>query len=63
MLLIMRITIVKKSNVNSTEKINISSMLKQKKGVHYLEGNHINYFKNAENVYKGGILKKFIING
>ena len=32
-------------------------MLKQKKGVHYLEGNHINYFKNAENVYKGGILK------
>ncbi|MBH0334927.1 excinuclease ABC subunit A, partial [Bacillus thuringiensis] len=46
-----------KSNVNSTEKINISSMLKQKKGVHYLEGNHINYFKNAENVYKGGILK------
>ncbi|MBR9672389.1 excinuclease ABC subunit A [Bacillus cereus] len=46
-----------KSNVNSTEKINISSMLKQKKGVHYLEENHINYFKNAENVYKGGILK------
>ena len=32
-------------------------MLKQKKGVHYLEENHINYFKNAENVYKGGILK------
>lgn len=56
MLLNMRITIVK-SNVNSTEKINISSMLKQKKGVHYLEENHINYFKNAENVYKGGILK------
>ena len=43
--------------MNSTEKINISSMLKQKKGVHYLEENHINYFKNAENVYKGGILK------
>ncbi|MEC3317503.1 excinuclease ABC subunit UvrA, partial [Bacillus thuringiensis] len=46
-----------KSNVNSTEKIHISSMLKQKKGVHYLEENHINYFKNAENIYKGGILK------
>lgn len=46
-----------KSNVNSREKIHIPSMLKQKKGVHYLEENHINYFKNAENVYKGGILK------
>ncbi|GAB6430702.1 hypothetical protein bcgnr5390_01240 [Bacillus luti] len=46
-----------KNSVNSTEKIHISSMLKQKQGVHYLEENHINYFKNAENIYKGGILK------
>ncbi|SES10593.1 ATP-binding cassette domain-containing protein [Psychrobacillus sp. OK032] len=35
----------------------ISSTLKQQKGIHYLEENHIDYFKNAENVYKGGILK------
>ena len=25
--------------------------------LHYLKENHIDYFKNAENVYKGGILK------
>ena len=35
----------------------ISSALKQQKGVRYLEENHIDYFKNAENIYKGGILK------
>ena len=45
--------------MNSTEKIHISSILKQKKGVHYLKENHINYFKNAENIYKGGILKVY----
>ncbi|MGW6193122.1 ATP-binding cassette domain-containing protein [Bacillus cereus] len=46
-----------KSSVNNTEQIHISSTLKRKEGVHYLKENHINYFKNAENVYKGGILK------
>ncbi|MBS4203430.1 ATP-binding cassette domain-containing protein [Lederbergia citrea] len=35
----------------------ISSTLQQQKGIHYLEENHIDYFKHAENVYKGGILK------
>ncbi|MFJ7972393.1 ATP-binding cassette domain-containing protein [Psychrobacillus sp. NPDC096389] len=35
----------------------ISSTLKEQTGIHYLEENHIDYFKNAENVYKGGILK------
>ncbi|MED4206165.1 ATP-binding cassette domain-containing protein [Neobacillus mesonae] len=35
----------------------ISSTLKVQNGIHYLEGNHIAYFKKAENVYKGGILK------
>lgn len=35
----------------------ISSTLKEQTGIHYLEENHIDYFMNAENVYKGGILK------
>ncbi|UOK58047.1 ATP-binding cassette domain-containing protein [Bacillus sp. OVS6] len=35
----------------------ISSTLKQQNSVTYLEENHIGYFKNAENIYKGGILK------
>jgi hypothetical protein len=35
----------------------ISSTLKQQKGINYLKENHIDYFKHAENVYKGGILK------
>ncbi len=35
----------------------ISSTLKPQKGISYLEDNHIAYFKNAENIYKGGILK------
>lgn len=46
-----------KRSVNNAEQIHISSTLKRKEGVHYLKENHINYFKNAENVYKGGILK------
>ena len=29
----------------------------QQNGINYLKENHIDYFKNAENVYKGGILK------
>ncbi|MCM3710148.1 ATP-binding cassette domain-containing protein [Sporosarcina luteola] len=35
----------------------ISSTLKQQKGISYLTENNIAYFKNAENIYKGGILK------
>ncbi|MFJ7736494.1 ATP-binding cassette domain-containing protein [Lysinibacillus sp. NPDC097287] len=35
----------------------ISSTLKQQNGTTYLQENHMDYFKNAENVYKGGILK------
>ncbi|MGG3467633.1 ATP-binding cassette domain-containing protein [Neobacillus pocheonensis] len=35
----------------------ISSTLKQQNGITYLKENHIDYFKNAENIYKGGILK------
>ncbi|MBP1989818.1 ATP-binding cassette domain-containing protein [Paenibacillus eucommiae] len=37
--------------------LHISSTLKQQKGIHYLQENHMDYFKKAENVYKGGILK------
>lgn len=46
-----------KRSVNRDEQIHIPSTLKHKEGIHYLKENHINYFKNAENVYKGGILK------
>lgn len=35
----------------------IKSTLKQQNGITYLEENHIDYFKKAENIYKGGILK------
>ncbi|OIK16860.1 excinuclease ABC subunit A [Bacillus sp. MUM 116] len=35
----------------------ISSTLKSQNGITYLKENHIDYYKNAENVYKGGILK------
>ena len=35
----------------------ISSTLKQQNGISYLTENHIAYFKHAENIYKGGILK------
>jgi energy-coupling factor transporter ATP-binding protein EcfA2 len=37
--------------------LQISSTLNQPNGINYLSENHIAYFKNAENVYKGGILK------
>jgi len=42
---------------NSVSSLHISSTLDSKKGINYLKENHISYFKNAENVYKGGILK------
>ncbi|MFJ8260733.1 ATP-binding cassette domain-containing protein [Rummeliibacillus sp. NPDC094406] len=37
--------------------VQIPSTINQQNGIHYLKENHIAYFKNAENVYKGGILK------
>ncbi|OOQ92279.1 ATP-binding cassette domain-containing protein [Bacillus cereus] len=46
-----------KSSVNNAEQIHISSTLNQQNGINCLEENHIDYFKNAENIYKGGILK------
>ena len=46
-----------KRSVNRDEQIHIPSTLKRKEGIHYVKENHINYFKNAENIYKGGILK------
>jgi excinuclease UvrABC ATPase subunit len=44
-------------NTNSDTPLHISSTLESKNGVNYLTENHIDYFKRAENVYKGGILK------
>ncbi|MCM3742627.1 ATP-binding cassette domain-containing protein [Sporosarcina luteola] len=35
----------------------ISSALKWQNGITYVNENHIDYFKNAENIFKGGILK------
>jgi excinuclease UvrABC ATPase subunit len=46
-----------KNSGDRVTPLHISSTLKQQKGVHYLEENHLDYFKKAENVYKGGILK------
>ena len=45
---------------NSTDRVaplQISSTINQQNGINYLKENQIAYFKNAENVYKGGILK------
>ncbi|MBC1934974.1 ATP-binding cassette domain-containing protein [Listeria grandensis] len=45
---------------NGDDKVDpspITSSLKHQEGIHYLEKDPIAYFKNAENVYKGGILK------
>lgn len=41
----------------STSDLQITSTLASKKGIHYLQDHPISYFKNAENIYKGGILK------
>ncbi|GGE57175.1 ATP-binding cassette domain-containing protein [Priestia taiwanensis] len=45
------------NDTTSVTPSHISSTLEVKKGVNYLQENHIGYFKQAENVYKGGILK------
>ncbi|MFJ7362833.1 ATP-binding cassette domain-containing protein [Peribacillus frigoritolerans] len=46
-----------KDSDDRVEPLHISSTLRSKTGIHYLQENHLDYFKNAENVYKGGILK------
>ncbi|WP_338786073.1 ATP-binding cassette domain-containing protein [Metabacillus sp. FJAT-53654] len=46
--------------MNSEDKaatLQIPSSLRSKNGIHYVKENHMSYFKHAENVYKGGILK------
>ena len=57
MLSVMMIIIVNKTRTDSVAPLQISSTLNQQNGINYLKENHIDYFKNAENVYKGGILK------
>ncbi len=44
-------------HTKSTTDLKITSTLASKKGIHYLQDNPIRYFKHAENIYKGGILK------
>ena len=46
-----------KNSEDIASPTSISSRLKDQKGIRYLEDNHIGYFKKAENIYKGGILK------
>jgi transcription elongation factor Elf1 len=46
-----------KTSADRVAPLQISSTLNEQKGINYLKENHIAYFKNAENVYKGGILK------
>lgn len=46
-----------KKGEGSAKATTISSKLQKQEGIHYLEEDPIAYFKNAENIYKGGILK------
>lgn len=46
-----------KNQEDITTPLPISSAIKLQKGIAYLKENHIDYFKQAENIYKGGILK------
>src|SRR3954451_6525054 len=46
-----------KNSADRVAPLQISSTLDSKSDINYLKENHIGYFKNAENVYKGGILK------
>ncbi|MEK4933053.1 ATP-binding cassette domain-containing protein [Bacillus sp. FSL M7-1345] len=46
-----------KNDIDKVTPLQISSTLNQQNGINYLEENYIDYFKNAENIYKGGILK------
>ncbi|MEH7012319.1 ATP-binding cassette domain-containing protein [Neobacillus niacini] len=46
-----------KNSEDNDTPLQISSTLTMQNGINYVKENHIAYFKNAENVYKGGILK------
>ncbi|WP_163099811.1 ATP-binding cassette domain-containing protein [Peribacillus alkalitolerans] len=46
-----------RNSANRVAPQHIASTLNLQKGIKYLKENHIAYFKSAENVYKGGILK------
>ncbi|ETI68771.1 ATP-binding cassette domain-containing protein [Neobacillus vireti] len=46
-----------KNREDVAAQTSISSTLKSQHGITYLKENHIDYFKHAENIYKGGILK------
>ncbi|PZX07500.1 ABC transporter family protein [Psychrobacillus insolitus] len=45
------------NSADNVAPLQISSTINQQNGINYLKENHIAYFNNAENVYKGGILK------
>ena len=45
------------NTTNGVAPLRISSTISQQTGINYLKENQINYFQNAENIYKGGILK------
>lgn len=44
-------------SIANDSSLHISSTLNEQNGVNKIKDNHIDYFKNAENIYKGGILK------
>lgn len=46
-----------KNSEDHAAPVQISSKLTLQNGIHYVEENQIATFKNAENIYKGGILK------
>lgn len=46
-----------KNRTKEVTPLHIPSALAPRNGIQYLEDNHLSYFKNAENIYKGGILK------
>jgi len=46
-----------KDHSDNVAPLQISSTLRSRNGINYLKDDQIAYFKNAENVYKGGILK------
>ncbi|SDN10394.1 ABC transporter [Psychrobacillus sp. OK028] len=48
---------LRKDNEHIAAPVQIPSFVHQKNGVHHLKENQISYFRQAENIYKGGILK------
>ncbi|MEK5332902.1 ATP-binding cassette domain-containing protein [Lysinibacillus sp. FSL W8-0992] len=47
----------KQSQAETKTNLHIASSINQQNGINYEKENPIAYFKNAENIYKGGILK------